>query len=585
MDQGTFIRRICSSLPQFAWFLGAGSSLSAGLPTAYDVIWDLKTRLYCAEENQQLSVQDVQNPAVREKIDSFAEARGFPRSGSPEEYSEYFRLSFGNDLEAQRKYIKDVLNEGSASQALGHRALAALMAAGLTRAVFTTNFDNIIEKAYAVVAGKDLSAFHLEGSTAALAALNNEEFPMYVKMHGDFRYQSIKNLPEALKEQDAQLGICLKAAASRFGFVVAGYSGRDESIMQLLADACAGNNPFPHGLYWLILKGSTVPDAVTRLVEIARSKGVMAEVVEIETFDSVLSRIWRHLPAHDPALDAKVRRASHRQVAIPVPRPGSNHPILRTNALPLVSLPKSALQLAFKVQKEWPDLKDVLSSAGESLVLTKAEAVVGWGTKNTLNEVFKADLDSIKDVDVADKMAALDANLYLKSAVERAICIALRKGKPLLYRGNRGRSFLIADYKAEDQSTLGELAGHVGKVGGIISGLFTTPSEWHPERQQIGWAECVEVSLEQRDGQCWLLIQPNVWIWPKHGRRDAQDFLDQRRGNRFNPKADKLLSTWLALLLPGSGKGADISIRPFDEGSEAENPTFTLNTRTAFSRR
>jgi hypothetical protein len=52
-----------------------------------------------------------------------------------------------------------------------------------------TNFDSVMEKAMARVAGKDLHAYHLEGSHTAVAALNNEEFPIYCKLHGDFRYE------------------------------------------------------------------------------------------------------------------------------------------------------------------------------------------------------------------------------------------------------------------------------------------------------------------------------------------------------------------------------------------------------------
>jgi hypothetical protein len=585
MDQRAFVRKIGGALPQYAWFLGAGTSQSAGLPTAYDVIWDLKTRYYCSEENQKLSIQDVQNAAVREKIDGFVEARGLPKSGTPAEYSEWFRLSFGDDLEAQRKYIREQLSETKVALALGHRALAALMQSGMARTVFTTNFDNVLEKASASVAGKDLSAFHLEGSAAALAALNSEDFPIYVKMHGDFRYESIKNLPDALKEQDVQLGRCLKAAALRFGFIVVGYSGRDESVMRLFEEACEADNAFPHGLFWLILKGSAVPPPVARLMELAKAKGITADLVEIETFDSVLSRIWRHLPSPDPALDGKVRRAAHREVNIPVPAAGSNKPILRTNALPIVALPKTSLAITFKKPKEWLELKEALNEAGETLAITKAEAVIGWGLQADVKEAFGSDLAEIGETEVSEKMKALDANLYLKASVEKALCLALRRDKPLLYRNSRGRSYLIADAKAEDQTPLVELSGLVGKVAGVNAGLFTTPTERHPERQQIAWAECVEVSIEQRGDFSWLLVQPNVWIWPKHGRRDAQDFLDKRRGDRYNQKADKLLSVWLGLLLPAGDKGAEFTIRPFEGGSESENPTFVLNKRTAFSRR
>jgi hypothetical protein len=53
----------------FSWLLGAGASQSAGLPTAVDVIWDLKRRYYCSEEHQDISANDLQNSAVKEKID------------------------------------------------------------------------------------------------------------------------------------------------------------------------------------------------------------------------------------------------------------------------------------------------------------------------------------------------------------------------------------------------------------------------------------------------------------------------------------------------------------------------------------
>jgi hypothetical protein len=349
-------------------------------------------------------------------------------------------------------------------------------------------------------------------------------------------------------------------------------------------ESCIGESAFPHGLFWLILKGATASPAIITLIETAKAKGITAEIIEIETFDSLLSRIWRHLPSVDPALDAKVRRASRREVNIPIAAAGTKNPILRTNALPL-TLPKFCLRLAFKKTKEWDELKEALSEATREVAITKTEVIMGWGLRYSVKEIFRDELTDIDDLDVSDKMAALDANLYMKSMTERAICLALRKNKPLLYRKNRGQSFLIADNKAVDQSPLGPLAGLVGKTGGVVPGLFTTPTEEHPERQQIAWAECVEISIEQRDGRCWLLVQPNVWIWPKHGRRYARDFLDQRRGDRFNAKADNMLSVWLALLLPSDARGTDVSIRPFDGGSEAENPTFVLNNRTAYSRR
>ena len=53
IDQKELTKLFCARPQNFAWFLGAGTSRSAGLPTAGDVIWDLKRQIYCNEENQE----------------------------------------------------------------------------------------------------------------------------------------------------------------------------------------------------------------------------------------------------------------------------------------------------------------------------------------------------------------------------------------------------------------------------------------------------------------------------------------------------------------------------------------------------
>src|SRR5690606_24277323 len=124
-----------------------------------------------------------------------------------------------------------------------------------------------------------LAAYHLEGSASAVQAINNEEFPLYVKLHGDFRYDSLKNLPADLATQNDDLVRCLTIAGSRFGFVVTGYSGRDASVMAALHSTLSGPNPFPHGLFWTGMKGVPTPKPVAALLAEARSRGITAEYV------------------------------------------------------------------------------------------------------------------------------------------------------------------------------------------------------------------------------------------------------------------------------------------------------------------
>jgi hypothetical protein len=99
------------------------------------------------------------------------------------------------------------------------------------------------------------------------------------------------------------------------------------------------------------------------------------------------------------------------------------------------------------------------------------------------------------------------------------------------------------------------------------------------------WAEAVKLDFEVIDGKYWLVLRPIVWIWPRHARIQAAEFLDRRVGPRFNKPADALLSAWINLLLPAVGRGADATLIPLEGAEDAGHPRFVINGRTAFSRR
>lgn len=327
MTQGELIALIAARPASFAWLIGAGASRMSGLPTANDIVADLKRQYYAQEEGVEISLQDMHNDAVRSRIQTFMDARGFPAQWSAEEYSGYFDKIFGADKERQRSYISRKLSEDKVNLSAGNRVQAAMLAAGLTRVIFTTNFDPVVERAYADVSSRSLSAYHLEGSHAALQALNEEDYPLYVKLHGDFRYDSIKNLTADLAAQNDDLAKCLVAAASRFGLVVAGYSGRDESILALIREAMDQPNPFPAGLFWTTIQGAPVLPSVQSLIDDAQSKSIRSGVIEIETYDTLMLRIWRNLEGKPASLDAKVRRSASSMVSIPLPASKGGSPL------------------------------------------------------------------------------------------------------------------------------------------------------------------------------------------------------------------------------------------------------------------
>lgn len=584
MNQADFTGIFCARPQNFVWFLGAGVSRTAGLPTANDLLWDLKRRYYCREENQDLARQDLQNPAVKDCIQSYMDSRGFLPQGAPDEYAGTFQRIFGDNKELQRRYLRTALSEDHVALSVGHRVMGALLASGLSRAAFTTNFDSVIERAVAEMDGASLSAYHLEGAHNALQALNNEEFPFYCKLHGDFRYDSLKNLSADLATQNTDLSSSLVAAGNRFGFIVAGYSGRDASIMELFRSVLAFPNPYPHGLFWLGMKGGVVLPAVSALLEEACERGVNAVYVEIETFDALMLRLWRNIERKPAEMDARVSKRRMTTVNIPLQEPGTGIPVIRLNALPVLALPRQCLSLAFSHPTDFNEVRRIRNAAKARLILGRSPAIWCWGTDDDIRRTFGDILSATMPADLPADFSRPDT-LSNKGVVEEALCRALARGKPLASRSAHNGRFLIANPCESGKEVLAPLSKVVQGVAGPVSGLMTTPTEQHPNPEQVLWAEALRISLDQHNGKTWILLEPNIWIWPPRARPSAITFLEKRRGGRTNAKHDALLDAWIRIILATDDLDAEVALLAFDGDECAGNPCFRLGARSAFSRR
>lgn len=582
MKQSEFTRVYCERPAAYSWFLGAGASHNANLPTAEDIIADLKRRYYCSEENQVYRTKDLQNAAVRQTVEAYMQSRGFPARWAPNEYTTYFETIFGEDRERQRRYISGILAEDRVRLAIGNRVFGALLSSGLCRIVFTTNFDPVVEKAVADISGKSLSAFHLEGAHNAVSALNNEQFPIYCKLHGDFQYDSIKNLSTDLATQNAELSQCMIIAGSRFGFVVAGYSGRDDSVMSVFKNILAAPNPFPHGLFWMKMKGSEPLESVASLIDEAKSAGIRADFVDIETYDTVMLRLWRNLTTPPDGLDEKVRKGRAGTVQIALPDRSGGKPILRLSALPITKTPERCARVKLKNNPDWDSISETQRQPGASAIITFDGDVMAWGRDDDFENTFGSDFIS-KDEMEFDPDWRTSSKLQMKRFLEDGLAKAFCRERPLLQRRRGSGVFLIVDQKAQDVGVFQKLFDEVGKTTGLVPGLFIPETEHHPRADKVQFAEAVRMSFGYADDRLWLLLKPDVWIWPAFARQHVTHFLDKRKANRRNDKHDRLLSAWVGILSDDAGKDIEFTVSPFDGEVGFANPEFGFSTQTGFA--
>jgi hypothetical protein len=577
MPETDFLQHYLQNAPHLMWFLGAGTSRTAGLPTAMDIIWDLKHRYYCLHENQDMQSHDINNSAIKQKIQAYMDSKGFPAPLSPEEYSFYFDLMFRNDDEAQQRYIHEAFANEKVSLNIGHRVLAALMEMGQARIVFTTNFDGVIETAFAAVTGKNLSTFHLEGSYAALDSLNTERFPLYAKVHGDFRYQSIKNLTEDLRSNDSEIQKCFLAAATRYGLVVSGYSGRDDNVMSMFRDALGQNNAFPQGLFWTVPRISGATENVRQLIAYAKEKSVRAHLVEIGTFDEMLSKIWRQLKEKPQTLNGKVRTAHVVNVSIPLPSLGNQFPILRTNALPVLTAPASCGVVDLDGSITYGDLKEKIIEKSPNAILTYTDKILFWGNKEEIIKVLPTEkINAIKHFNFDDAAKSASESPFVKSFFEEALATALCHGKPLFLRRKNRTYHAVVQHDAANNplfSALRNVLNYKGKPGYITGNV--------PGLKDVLWAESVSIRLEERGSRLWVMLRPDIWIKPLAKRQEARDFLRKRLLYRYNNTSYSLLDAWIEILLGIIGSGSTVKLSCYPDAEYSAD--FEIGTRTAYS--
>src|SRR5262249_8324346 len=118
-------------------------------------------------------------------------------------------------------------------------------------------------------------------------AANSDSFRV-VSMHGDYRYDALKNTAEELKEQERQIREALTEEIIDRDLLVMGYSGRDQSLIKALVEGY--NRPGAGQLFWAGY-GAEVDPAIKELIGFARNHGRQAFFIPTDGFDDILTRL------------------------------------------------------------------------------------------------------------------------------------------------------------------------------------------------------------------------------------------------------------------------------------------------------
>lgn len=593
---GTFARQWAVEGSRVSWLLGAGASAAAGVPTAGHIVADLLARLYADAHDLVRDELDTSDPAVWVAVTHYYDgANGMPPAGDPSDYSTAFELALPDDG-PRRQYLRALLAGHTPS--FGQRVLGAFLTQGLTDLVFTTNFDELIElagddaRAAAPPTGRPrLGVAALGDPDRAAVALSDNDFPLLIKLHGDFRERELRNLDQELQDQDATLRRALVDASRRFGLAVAGYSGRDRSVMYALRDAVSQPEAFPAGLWWLTRSPTEVGPDVTGLLEYARERGVTTHLVEVDTFDETLAALARQASLQ-PVLRAylETHRARPRVIDAALPALDAGElPVLRMNALPIRDAPRQALTAPLPDAATAESIRNALKEArfrGE--VVPAGQNVLAFGSATHLQRALS--LPHVPTPAPFDCLS-VDATTQHRALALYALGRALARTLPVRMSSRDGIVRLIVRAPNPQRTDRAEQADARATLSdayqAALSGTAPTSLGLGPDGQRRAWAEAVRLSLEWRLGTMWLLFVPYTWVSApvkpidtSAGRGDpASAWRKELWVNRRNEKWAAILAAWAAVLAPMEPTTVNAVA-----DTDATGGTFLISKTTAYSR-
>ncbi|MFB8078566.1 SIR2 family protein [Streptomyces sp. NPDC056013] len=352
----------------YAVLLGAGASITSGMPSAWDVQQNLIEQLAAAE-----NAAEIGEPHTWYKTTYGHEATydGLldRLTSSPYERQNLLSSFFEPDEEDRE--------QGRKQPSAAHHALARLVAAGLVRVVLTTNFDRLIETALRQVGVEPTVVAHPD-DVGGLAPLHTLKC-LVVHVHGDYlNPTSMRNTPEELNAYGPAVDKLLDRIFEEYGLVIAGWSAKWDPALRNALSRCSRR---VFATYWT----DPVELSEAALDVLNRRAGTYvqadADMFFTQTADAVdaLSDIERNHPVSVAVAIAMAKRAlSGTQQAI------SLHDTLRREVNRLAALP-------LLTTGPW-DAANAAAELGRRLEIVKAEAelplaliatTVYWGTAET----------------------------------------------------------------------------------------------------------------------------------------------------------------------------------------------------------
>lgn len=372
-----------------SFLIGAGTSISSGIQSANDCIWEWKKDIYCSNnDNASKVIQNYKTEIVQKIIQEWLDKQGFyPQLGSDDEYSFFAEKAY--PIEGDRvKYFTGLSKDKTPY--VGYKLLCLLNKFGIVKSVWSTNFDGLVPRAAQQLNITPIE-INLDNEDRIYRNACDSEL-LYIALHGDYKYSKLKNTSTELDTQSDVFANALKRYFVDKNLIVCGYSGRDKSLMDALTSAFSEKGS--GRVYWCGY-GADIPKSVSDFLLTIKDAGRDVYYIPTDGFDKTLISLAKACVENDSdravEVDEVLKCADIEESHITEFQ--INHTrkdkYLKSNLYP-VTIPKETfvLDVVFKAEERpWRLLKD-LTNNHPIIAVPFKNKVYAFSTHTELNSVF-----------------------------------------------------------------------------------------------------------------------------------------------------------------------------------------------------
>lgn len=408
------------------FLIGAGASISSGIQSASDCIWEWKKNIFITK-NPSLSRQysEYKSEIVQRSIQRWLDNEGaYPKESSPDEYSFYALKAYPIE-DTRRKYFENICRNREPH--LGYKLLCLFAKYGMVKSVFTTNFDGLVEKA-AYQTGLNPIAVSLDSTDRIHRAASNNEL-LTVALHGDFKYGPLKNTGAELDTQHDTFVSALGQHLYDKHLVIIGYSGRDKSLMGALKEAYSRRGA---GMLFWCGFGYDMNEDIKSLMEHLESNGRKGFYIPTEGFDTTLLHASKTCFENNESFSRDVKEilqnSPDNETAIAPFSMEVKQPnvLLKSNLFPII-LPTEVFQFDAPFndgEKVWATIREITKEKNIIAVPLK-KMIYAFGIQSEIREAFNGRLSGeIRRTPVTYneiKEGSIFKSLYLRTIIY-ALC-------------------------------------------------------------------------------------------------------------------------------------------------------------------